>query len=149
MYKRQQWDGPWPRSRRREAAGTDHHYGTRRGMQKVSWIHLDDVVGIVRFLEAHPEVDGPVNTTAPMATDSREFMAALRKELGVPIGMPLHRWMLEPGAWAIRVETELLLKSRWVRPEKLIDAGYEWRYPVLEDALRAVLTHSQPATMDE
>lgn len=141
-----QLDGPWLHSRRRATAGTEHHYGTRGGRQKLSWIHVDDVVRAIKFIEAHPEVGGPVNVSAPIATDNRAFMAAVRRVLGVRVGLPVHRWLLEPGAWLLRTETELLLKSRWIRPEKLLDAGFEFRHPELEEALRTALS---PATMDE
>ena len=47
--------------------------------------------------------------------------------------------MLELGSIAIRTETELVLKSRWVLPERLLRAGYEFRYPSLEPALRAIV----------
>jgi len=54
----------------------------------------------------------------------------------VRFGPPMPRWMLELGAIGIRTETELILKSRWVLPEKLLAAGFEFRYPHLEDAVR-------------
>ena len=66
-------------------------------------------------------------------------MATLRRVLGVPFGLPQPRWMLELGSIAIRTETELVLKSRWVLPERLLDAGYEFRFPGLEGALRDIL----------
>ena len=56
----------------------------------------------------------------------------------MPFGIPLHRWMLEPGAWAIRTETELVLKSRWVVPERLLAAGYEFAFPEIDDGHRRV-----------
>jgi len=59
--------------------------------------------------------------------------------LGVPVGVPLPRVALELGAVALRTETELLLKSRWVLPQRLLEAGYAFRYPELEPALRAIL----------
>ncbi len=55
------------------------------------------------------------------------------------------RWMLELGAIGMRTETELILKSRWVLPEKLAAAGFEFRYPTLEDAIRESFDRSQVA----
>ncbi|HEY0373962.1 MAG TPA: DUF1731 domain-containing protein, partial [Amnibacterium sp.] len=75
----------------------------------------------------------------PHPTDNRTFMGTLRTVLGAPIGLPAFRWMLEIGAIAIRTETELVLKSRWVVPERLEQAGYRFRYPDLEPALRQIL----------
>jgi NAD dependent epimerase/dehydratase family enzyme len=66
-------------------------------------------------------------------------MATLRRLLGRRVGLPAYRWMLEVGSAAIRTETELVLKSRWVVPERLLDAGYSFAYPELEPALRDIL----------
>ncbi|GHF09130.1 epimerase [Pseudolysinimonas yzui] len=134
-----QIDGPWFRSRRRIAAGTFHEYGARGGRQRFSWVHLDDVFGIIRFLIDHPEIDGVVNVAAPNPVDSVTVMGSIRRALRVPFGIPLHRWVLEPGAWAIRTETELVLKSRWVVPERLLAAGYRFAYPGVEDAVRQIV----------
>ncbi|MDT0158750.1 DUF1731 domain-containing protein [Microbacterium sp. ARD32] len=132
-----QLDGRWPASRARRAAGTAHAPGARGGRQRFSWIHVDDVVGIIDFLEQHPELDGPVNAASPNPVDNRTFMAAVRRALGVRFGPPTPRWMLELGALGIRTETELILKSRWVLPERLTAAGYVFAHPDLDEALRA------------
>ena len=134
-----QLDGRWPVSRRRREAGTAHVFGARGGRQRFSWIHLDDVVGIVGFLERTPGLDGPVNAAAPHPSDNAGFMAAIRRALGVRIGVPMPRWMLEIGAIGIRTETELILKSRWVLPERLTAAGYVFRHPDLDEAVRDAL----------
>ena len=131
-----QHDGWWPVSKARRAAGTGHLPGAKRGTQKFSWVHIDDVVRIVDFLEAHPELDGPVNAAAPHPVDNTAFMATVRHVLGVKFGPPMPRWMLEIGAIGIRTETELILKSRWVLPEKLTVAGFEFSYPTLTPAIR-------------
>lgn len=130
-----QYDGRWPTTPGRRRAGTAHAYATRGARQRFSWIHLDDVAGIIDFLEAHPELDGPINAAAPNPSDNRGFMAAIRAATGMPVGLPVARWMLEIGAIAIRTETELVLKSRWVLPERLQAAGYEFAYPELEPAV--------------
>jgi NAD dependent epimerase/dehydratase family enzyme len=131
-----QYDGRWPVSARRREAGTGHFFGARRGRQHFSWVHIEDVARIIDFVEETPTLDGTVNAAAPNPVDNREFMAAVRRVLGVPFGPPMPRWMLELGAIGIRTETELILKSRWVLPEKLTNAGFEFRYPTLEPALR-------------
>lgn len=132
-------DAPWFRSRRRIAAGTLHEFRPTRGRQRFSWVHLDDVYGVIRFLVDHPELDGPINLAAPNPVDDATVMRTIRRALGVPFGVPLHRWMLEPGAWVIRTETELVLKSRWVVPERLVSAGYVFRHPEIDGAVRAAL----------
>ncbi|WP_417510845.1 epimerase [Microbacterium sp.] len=131
-----QHDGWWPVSRARKAAGTAHVPGAKRGTQRFSWVHIDDVTRIIDFLEQHPELDGAVNAAAPNPVDNTTFMATVRRVLGVRFGPPMPRWMLELGAIGIRTETELILKSRWVLPEKLTAAGFEFEYPTLEGAVR-------------
>ncbi len=132
-----QLDGRWPVTRARRAAGTAHFPGARGRRQRFSWIHVDDVTGIIDFLEQHPKLDGPVNAASPHPVDNRTFMAAVRRALGVRFGPPAPRWMLEIGAFGMRTETELILKSRWVLPDRLAAAGYVFRHPDLDDALRA------------
>ncbi|WP_228528283.1 TIGR01777 family oxidoreductase [Microbacterium sp. UFMG61] len=131
-----QLDGRWPASRARRAAGTGHDVGARGGRQRFSWVHVEDVARIIDFLELHPELEGPVNAAAPNPVDNRAFMAIVRHAAGARIGPPMPRWMLELGAIGIRTETELILKSRWVLPEKLTRAGFEFVYPDLDGAVR-------------
>jgi NAD dependent epimerase/dehydratase family enzyme len=131
-----QYDGRWPVSAARRAAGTGHFPGARRGRQRFSWVHIEDAARIIEFLEQTPSLQGPVNAAAPNPVDNVEFMATVRRVLGARIGPPMPRWMLELGAIGIRTETELVLKSRWVLPEKLTAAGFEFRHPTLEDAIR-------------
>jgi uncharacterized protein (TIGR01777 family) len=111
------------------------------GRQRFSWVHLDDVFRAMRFLESS-DLAGPVNISSPHPSTNREVMATLRRVLGVPIGIPLPRVALELGAIAIRTETELILKSRWVLPARLLDAGFVFDYPELEPALRQILHRS-------
>ncbi|MDF1479852.1 DUF1731 domain-containing protein [Leifsonia sp. H3M29-4] len=134
-----QLDGRWIRTSARRAAGTFHEFGARGGRQRFSWVHLADVLGVVRFLRAHPELEGVVNLSAPNPTDNAGFMRAVRRVLGVPFGIPTPRFVLELGAMVIRTETELVLKSRWVLPERLLAAGYRFEYPDLEPALRQIV----------
>ncbi|HWK19213.1 MAG TPA: DUF1731 domain-containing protein [Microbacteriaceae bacterium] len=131
-------DGWWPAWPWRRAAGTHLPRRSRGGRQKFSWIHLDDYVDVVRFLRAHPEIDGPINLATPEATDDRGLMRAVRRAVGARIGLPTYRWMLELGGVALRTEAELVIKSRWVIPQRLIDAGYEFRYTDIDDAVRSI-----------
>jgi NAD dependent epimerase/dehydratase family enzyme len=63
-----------------------------------------------------------------------------RRVVGAPFGIPTPRWMLELGSWAIRTETELVLESRWVLPERLVAAGFESSYAELEPAVAAIVS---------
>lgn len=131
-------DGWWPATPGRLAARTYLPPRTRGGRQKFSWIHVDDLVGIVRFALENPQLEGPVIAGSPHPTDNAGFMRELRGALGVPVGLPAQRWMLELASFALRTEAELMLKSRWVLPEKLLAAGYEFRHPELGQALRDI-----------
>jgi hypothetical protein len=134
-----QHDGRWFATTGRRNAGTFHEFRARGGRQKFSWVHIRDVLGAVEFVRAHPEIDGVLNVSSPNPTDNRTFMATLRRVLRVPFGFPAYRWMLEAGSIAIRTETELVLKSRWVVPERLLAAGYVFAFPDLEAALADVV----------
>lgn len=139
-----QVDGWWFPHRRyrgigQDASGEGSTSGHRtRGRQRFSWIHIDDVIGAVRFLRDRDDLHGPVNLAAPHASDNRTLMATLRRVVGMPIGLPAWRFMLEPAMWVLRTEPELVLKSRWVAPERLEAAGYAFAWPELEPALRDV-----------
>jgi uncharacterized protein len=135
-----QLDGRWFRTRARLAAGTFHEFRARGGKQKFSWIHIEDVFGIIEFIRVHEKLSGPVNASAPHPTDNASMMATLRRVLGVRVGIPAPRFLLEIGTALIRTETELVLKSRWVVPETVLDAGFRFRHPELEPALRQIVS---------
>ncbi|MFI7322739.1 TIGR01777 family oxidoreductase [Streptomyces venezuelae] len=94
------------------------------GAQYVSWIHDRDFVRAVEFLIDRDDISGAVNLAAPAPLPQREFMRVLRGAYGMPVGLPATRWMAEVGAFALRSDTELLLKSRRVVPGRLRDAGF-------------------------
>ena len=99
------------------------------GKQFVSWIHDADFIASLAYLIEHEEFAGVVNLASPNPLPNREFMRALRQAWGAPIGLPASRWMLEIGSVFLRTETELVLKSRRVVPKRLLDAGFEFRFP--------------------
>jgi NAD dependent epimerase/dehydratase family enzyme len=67
------------------------------------------------------------------------MMASLRRHLKIRIGLPNPEWLLEAGAFLLRNETELILKSSKVYPEKLLKAGFEFKYPTISDALKSLI----------
>ncbi|MEV5378896.1 DUF1731 domain-containing protein [Streptomyces nondiastaticus] len=99
------------------------------GAQYVSWIHDHDFARAVQFLTARDDIAGPVNLAAPGPLPQRMFMHALRIAWGVPVGLPATKGMAGLGAFVLRSDTELLLKSRRVIPGRLLDAGFGFRYP--------------------
>jgi len=104
------------------------------GRQFVSWVHDVDFVRAIEFLIGRSDVDGCVNVTAPNPLSNRDFMAALRRAYGAPVGLPATSWMLEIGAFFLRTETELILKSRRVVPRRLLEAGFDFRFPAWSEA---------------
>lgn len=134
-----QLDGRWFSTAKRRAAGTFHEYRPTGGHQKFSWVHISDVANIIDFVEANPELAGVLNVAAPGTSDNTSLMRTLRGLVRMPVGLPTWRWMLELGSAAINSETELVLKSRWVVPERLTELGYDFEYPELEPALRAIV----------
>lgn len=99
------------------------------GKQFVSWVHDRDFVRAVRWLIDCDELAGPVNVASPGPLPNAEFMRALRDAAGVRWGLPAARWMLEVGAFALRTETELVLKSRRVVPGVLLRSGFGFDFP--------------------
>lgn len=106
-----------------------------RGRQRFSWVHIDDVVAAVRFIRDEPRLSGPVNIASPHPSENSTLMRSLRSVVGAPVGLPTQRWMLEAGMWMLRTEPELVMKSRWVVPLALCDAGFTFEHPDLRSAL--------------
>jgi hypothetical protein len=106
------------------------------GRQYVSWIHDVDFVRAVRWLVAHDEISGAVNVAAPSPLPNADFMRAVREAWGTRVGLPAARWMLEVGAFAMRSETELILKSRRVVPGRLLEGGFSFTHPEWPEAAR-------------
>lgn len=99
------------------------------GRQYVSWVHERDFIRSLYWLIDHDALSGVVNIASPNPLPYRDFMRALRRAAHVPLGLPATRWMLELGTWALRTESELVLKSRRVVPGRLLDSGFRFDYP--------------------
>lgn len=106
------------------------------GRQYVSWVHGDDFVAAVRWLISHPGFAGPVNIASPNPLPQSEFTRILRQVWGVRIGLPATVWMAEIGAAVMKTETELILKSRYVVPARLQEAGFEFAHQTWLEAVR-------------
>jgi uncharacterized protein len=104
------------------------------GRQYMSWIHEEDFLRAVEFLIQQEQIAGAVNLAAPGPLPNEQFLARLRKAWGTNIGLPAAEWMLEIGAFFLRTETELLLKSRRVVPGVLLDYGFEFSFPQWTEA---------------
>jgi len=112
------------------------------GRQFVSWIHDLDFCRAIDWLIDHEEAEGIFNLAAPNPVTNREMMATLRRLCGVVVGLPAPRWMLEIGAFFLRTETELVIKSRRVISRRLRDGGFQFHCETLEEALAELLRRS-------
>lgn len=106
------------------------------GKQFVSWIHEQDFVRAVLWLIEHSELEGPVNIASPNPLTNAEFMRDLRAAWGIPFGLPASELMLEVGAFLLRSESELMLKSRRVVPTRLLESGFTFELPSWLEAAR-------------
>lgn len=113
------------------------------GKQFMSWIHGADFVRAVHWLIDHDEITGAVILAAPQPLPQIEFMAALRRAWGVRIGLPATKWMATVGAFFLRTDTELTLKSRRVKPGRLLDGGFHFDFPTWDAASRDLVTAMQ------
>ena len=106
------------------------------GAQYVSWIHDRDLVRAVEFLLERTVIEGAVNVASPGPLPQSAFMDAVREAARIRIGLPATAWMAEVGAFFLRTETELLLKSRRVVPRRLTEAGFTFQFPAWREAAR-------------
>ena len=113
------------------------------GSQMFSWIHIEDLYRVILFIQGKPHLSGVFNCAAPKPVTNRELMAQVRTSMNRRIGLASPIWLLEMGAVVIRTETELILKSRWVLPERLMKSGFEFTYPTLGSALEEIALHSK------
>jgi hypothetical protein len=106
------------------------------GKQWWSWIHIDDVTGMIEFALQHPDVRGPVNAVAPHAVRQGEFARALGRILGRPTLFRTPGFALKLAMGEMSV---LALSGQHVIPHVATDAGYAFIHPDIESALRAEL----------
>jgi hypothetical protein len=110
------------------------------GRQFISWIHEIDFCRAVEWLLTHNELNGAINLAAPNPVTNEEMMKMFRTMVSIPFGLPAARWMLEIGAFFLRTETELIIKSRRVIPRRLMESGFIFKYPSLRTALENLQT---------
>lgn len=128
--------GVYPVLRRLAKFGVAGSMGS--GKQRFAWIHIDDLIRIFDYAVSTPSIEGPINCTSVSSPTNAEFMRALRKSLGAPIGIPQPLFALKLGALILGTESELLLKSRYVYPKKLVDQGFEFKYEDCQEALNSL-----------
>jgi uncharacterized protein (TIGR01777 family) len=113
-------------------------FGATLGSPRAYWSYLTlhDAVAAILFLSTHPNAEGPYNLSAPKPVRSAEFTRVLSSTIGKPAVLWLPRWALRIGLGQVGSEA---LGSLRVLPERLEQAGFQFRDPDIESALRAVL----------
>ena len=111
------------------------------GRQYFSWIALDDMVGVLQHLLEHAELVGPVNAASPTPVTNAELTKTLGRVLRRPTLLPVPRFALRI---ALGEMADAVLASARLRPQRLADSGYAFRFPELEGALRHVLGRERP-----
>lgn len=119
--------------------GLGGYQGT--GNQMYSWVHVEDICRTVEWAYNHPEIEGVYNCSSPNPVTNKKFMQTLRNVTGHKFGLPAFAWMLKVGAALIGTETELILKSRWVLPKKLLETGFNFKYSTLKEALLPIVNN--------
>lgn len=109
------------------------------GLQKVSWIHELDFARAVSHIIENSDLEGNFNLCVPKPTYNEKFMSSLRNSLNIPIGIPQPKWLIELGSKVIGTESELVLKSRNVIPSRLLENGFNFKYPNIDVALNQIL----------
>lgn len=106
------------------------------GKQMVSFVHVEDVFRAIEYIRHHDDLAGVLNVSAPNPVTNRTFMQTFQKVMGKRFAVPIYTWMLTIGAFVLRTETELLLKSRWVLPEALRNHGFEFTFSDINHAIQ-------------
>ena len=102
------------------------------GEQWLSWIHIDDVCGAILHAIEHTELSGPINFTSPNAKRMKQFGKIVGRTLNRPHWLPVPSFALK---LALGEKSQLVLEGQYVVPEKLLQSGYQFKFPSVEDAI--------------
>ena len=108
------------------------------GRQYMPWIHREDLVGMIEFLLEKTSLSGPFNGSAPQPVTNAEFTRALGRHLPRPAALFVPAPLLKLGLGEM---SRLLLTGACMRPKRFQEAGFTFRYPTLDDALAAIVSH--------
>lgn len=114
------------------------------GQQFFSWVHIEDLCRMIEWFWEQKELEGIFNCAAPNPITNAAFMRILCKHTGRRFGLPAPAWLLELGAWLIRTETELMLKSRRVLPTRALKHGFRFKFDNIYSALQDILAQDHP-----
>jgi len=105
------------------------------GTQWISWIHRDDMVGLIEWALTNQKVAGPVNAVAPTPVTMRDFCETLGRVMHRPSWLPVPEFVLKAGLGELG---SLMTTGQKVAPVVALQGGYRFRYPMLEGALQAI-----------
>ena len=105
------------------------------GLQKVSWVHIEDWCRAVEFCLENTEIKGSINIAAPEVLSNKTFMATFAQQVGSLIKIPPPKFLIKVGSFLLRTEAELVLKSRWIKSTKLSEQGFQFKFPDLKGCL--------------
>ncbi|MDG2055363.1 MAG: TIGR01777 family oxidoreductase [Phycisphaerales bacterium] len=110
------------------------------GRQGMSWLHQDDMNRIFERAILDSSMEGVYIATGPNPVSNEVFMRALRKAVGMPIGLPAMAWMVRIGApLFMRTDPELALYGRYCVPKRLLAEGFKFEHEGIENALCSLL----------
>jgi uncharacterized protein (TIGR01777 family) len=109
------------------------------GKQIVSWIHHKDLCRAMEFVMKNQEIKGVVNMAAPGPVSNKLLMRLMRKEVGMPLGIPAPEFAIKLGSRLTGVEPSLILESSHVVPGVLQTHGFRFEFPRLPEALRDLI----------
>ena len=109
------------------------------GKQWMSWIHMEDAVGAIIFLMNNNTLTGPFNLTAPEATNNQTFSSELAAALHRPCFLTMPKIVVE--MLFGEMGKTLLLNGQNVVPSKLLNSGYQFKFPNVSAALENILKH--------
>ena len=112
------------------------------GRQYMSWIHERDFIRAIEWLIDH-DLEGAVNLASPNPITNQEFIEELQQTWGTRVSVPSVRPLLDIGAFLVRTELELVLKSRRVVPGRLLHSGFAFEFPHWSDAARDLCSRSR------
>ena len=127
-------DGAFPRLAMLVRFGLGAIMGS--GRQWMSWIHIDDAARLVLHALDTPELEGPVNATAPHPATAAAVMGTIAGQLKRPLFLKVPEWVLRHGLGEM---SRLFLDSARVMPQKAIASGFEFQHPTIDVAVAGLL----------
>ena len=111
------------------------------GRQWFSWIHIEDLVEAIYFLASLDGASGPFNLTSPNPVRNKDFSKALGRVLGRPACFPTPGFMIK---LVLGEFGSVILEGQRVLPKRLLEAGFNFKYPKVDEALKAALKARRP-----